>query len=138
MGPTLMARCFATSLPPASSATKAKNCPDTRSTAVTGIIRPGLVFQTILARTYCIPRRAQLGFGPLLFLFADRAGGVQVLRALRLLPRKGDRCFARGAFGLLAGDRGLLPARIDLHQRRALTDAVARFDEDLRDLAVDL
>jgi hypothetical protein len=27
---------------------------------------------------------------------------------------------------------------IDLHQRRALTDAVARFDEDLRDLAVNL
>ena len=56
MAPTLIARCRATSFPPASSATNAKYCPLTRSTAVTGTTRPGAVFQTMRARTNCEAR----------------------------------------------------------------------------------
>jgi len=73
-----------------------------------------------------------------LFLFADGAGGIELARPLRPLARIGHRRLARGTLGLLARDGGLLPARIDLHQRRAGRDAVARFHEDLRDLPVDL
>jgi hypothetical protein len=39
---------------------------------------------------------------------------------------------------LLARHRRLLAARIDLQERGAFLDAVARLHEDLRDLAVDL
>src|SRR5204862_503805 len=136
--PTLIARCLATSLPPTSSATNAKYCPLIRSTETTGIRIPGTVFQMMRARTNCIDRSPQCGLGLLELLLADGAGRVELAGAGLLLPREVDRGFTRGALRLLAGDGRLLPAGIDLDERRSRGDAVARCDEDLGDLTLDL
>jgi hypothetical protein len=70
-------------------------------------------------------------------LLADGAGG-EGARALLALPREAHAGFPRGALGFLARDRGLLAARIDLHERSTLPDAVAGFHQDLDNLPVDL
>src|SRR2546422_1930408 len=71
-------------------------------------------------------------------LLADRAGFVELARTLHLLAREGDAGVLRGELRLLARDRRLLSPRIDLEERLAVADAVARLHEDLRDLAVGL
>ena len=55
---------------------------------------------------------------------ARRAGGQQLARALRFLPRVGDVDLALRAHRLEAGDLSLLHARVDLHQHRAGGHAV--------------
>jgi len=62
IAPTVIGRCFATSLPPLSSATNAKKRPLMRSTLVTGSTSPSLVFQMMRARTYCDARSWLRGF----------------------------------------------------------------------------
>jgi hypothetical protein len=82
--------------------------------------------------------RVQRRLGLFQLLLADRAHFVELARTLHLLPCEVDVGFLGGQLGLLARDRRLLAARVDLKQRRAIADPIARFHEDLRDLPVGL
>ena len=65
-------------------------------------------------------------------LLADYAGVGKAIDAFVILLRPYDLGNLGGAGVFLAFDRGLLLGRIDLHHGRAVSDAFAGVDEDLR------
>jgi len=69
---------------------------------------------------------------------ADCARRQQLAVALLLLTCIADGRLRRGELRLLLDNRGLLPTCIDLHQRRALPDAIAGGHVNLRNLPVNL
>ena len=76
--------------------------------------------------------------GLLELLLADRAGLVELLRALLLLAGVVHIRLLQLALGFLARDGRALASRIDLEERRARPDPLAGPDGDLRDLPLDL
>ncbi len=89
--------------------------------------------------------RCQLRLGVLvgrlsLFQFGQADGSrlVQFLHARDLLCGKREVRLACGDLRLERGNRSLLPIRIDLNQRLARTDLIARLDENAADVALDL
>ncbi len=80
----------------------------------------------------------EVRLGLLELLLARRAGLDQLLGALVLLLREAHGRLLGDPAGLVAFKRGLLASRVDLQQRAAGSDAVARLHEDLRDDPFDL
>ena len=90
-------------------------------------------------------RRRELGLargerrlGLLQLRLAGRARLVQRLHARGLLLRVPQVGLAGGALRLQVGDRGLLHARVDVHERRAGAHAIPGAGEDPGDEALDL